>query len=178
MNALRFLARIFVSGLLLTLPAIPAFAFKPVNALELNERQVAIGGYDPVAYFTERIPVKGSPLLTYEWMGATWYFRTQEHRRMFEQEPTRFAPAYGGYCALCMLSDQEQHRPGDPTVFLIRNGRLYLLEDAAMKARWEEDPERYIAEADQRYDHLLDLYAQAKARADGTRVAAVSLVAD
>ncbi|MDP0500208.1 MAG: YHS domain-containing (seleno)protein [Verrucomicrobiota bacterium JB022] len=149
-----------VAALGYLLMASPAYAFKPVSAQELNERQIAIGGYDPVAYFKEGAAVKGSPLLTYQWLGATWYFRTHEYRRLFMADPTRYAPAYGGYCAFCMQAEREVQSAGDPTVFLVRNGRLYLLQDEETKALWEASPDVYIAQADARYEELLRQYRE------------------
>src|SRR5207237_8305908 len=60
---------------------------------------VAIMGYDPVAYFTEGKPVKGSEKFSYEWLGTPWYFASENHQQMFINEPDRYAPQYGGYCA-------------------------------------------------------------------------------
>ena len=55
----------------------PAFAIEPINK---TSDGVAIKGYDPVAYFTDRRPVKGSRDFEYVWMGAKWRFSTVGHR--------------------------------------------------------------------------------------------------
>ncbi len=60
---------------------------------------VAIKGYDPVAYFTQNQAVEGSPQYSHHWLGATWYFASAEHRDMFMRDPAKYAPQYGGYCA-------------------------------------------------------------------------------
>jgi YHS domain-containing protein len=60
----------------------------------------AIRGYDPVAYQTQSQPVKGSQQFSYQWMGATWLFASAEDRDCFRSEPERYAPQYGGYCAM------------------------------------------------------------------------------
>jgi len=72
----------------------PAWAATPINT---DSRSVAIGGYDPVAYFTRGKAVKGSEAFTYSWMGAQWHFTSGEHREMFKSNPEGYAPQYGGY---------------------------------------------------------------------------------
>ena len=59
----------------------------------------AIRGYDPVAYFTEGRPVEGRAEFKHDWNGATWQFASAEHRALFAENPERYAPQYGGYCA-------------------------------------------------------------------------------
>lgn len=72
----------------------PTWAATPINT---DSRGVAIGGYDPVAYFTQGKAVKGSEEFTYSWMGAQWHFTSGEHREMFKSNPEGYAPQYGGY---------------------------------------------------------------------------------
>src|SRR6056297_909483 len=60
---------------------------------------IAINGIDPVAYFTEEKPVEGSDAHTIDWMGATLLFAGAETKEMFEADPEKFGPRYGGYCA-------------------------------------------------------------------------------
>src|SRR5215213_9896942 len=59
---------------------------------------IAIKGYDPDAYFTERRAAKGSPGISQTWLGATWYFSNAKHRDAFVADPIRYAPQYGGFC--------------------------------------------------------------------------------
>ena len=72
----------------------PAWAVQPINT---DPQGVAIGGYDPVAYFTLGKPVKGSEEFSHQWMGATWHFKSEEDLAMFTSNPERYAPQYGGY---------------------------------------------------------------------------------
>ena len=66
---------------------------------EINTTQdnVAIEGYDTVAYFTQRKAVKGSTEYTYYWKNATWQFASAENLNLFANNPEKFAPQYGGY---------------------------------------------------------------------------------
>jgi YHS domain-containing protein len=59
----------------------------------------AVGGYDPVAYFTEGKPVAGKSAITHNWKGATWRFSSEKNRDLFKTSPEKYAPQYGGYCA-------------------------------------------------------------------------------
>ena len=84
----------------------------------------AIGGYDPVAYFTEGEALYGRGTITYEWNGARWQFVSERNRAAFAADPGRYAPRYGGYCAYA-VSRGYAVSP-DPTYWTIVDGRLYL----------------------------------------------------
>ncbi len=62
----------------------------------------AIRGYDAVAYFTDGRPVKGSREFSYRWRSAEWLFASAENLAVFRENPDRYAPQYGGYCAYAM----------------------------------------------------------------------------
>jgi hypothetical protein len=87
---------------------------------------VAILGYDPVAYFTDGRAVKGSPEISHSWLGATWQFASTQHRDAFVAEPMRYAPQYGGFCAgsvsIGMITDNIDPKAG----WRIIDGKLYL----------------------------------------------------
>lgn len=87
-------AAILVMAVSYLLTLSPAFAIEPVNK---TSDGVAIKGYDPVAYFTDGKPVKGSTAFEYVWMGAKWHFSSAAHRDLFMKDPERYAPKYGGY---------------------------------------------------------------------------------
>lgn len=107
---------------------------------------VAIDGYDPVAYFTEGRPARGSDKFEHEWMGATWRFATAANRDAFAQNPEKYAPAYGGYCAYAVAHGTTADI--DPAAWAIVRGRLYLNLSPEIKAEWEKDRENYIRLAD------------------------------
>lgn len=68
-----------------------------LNPVNVNSEGFAIKGYDTVAYFTKGEPVKGQKEFQYEWQGAKWLFTNKEHLAMFQENPDKFAPQYGGY---------------------------------------------------------------------------------
>lgn len=112
-------------------------------------RAGAIEGYDPVAYFTDGKPVKGTAGITYEWNGAVWHFATAEHRRLFAANPQQYAPQYGGWCAY----GWSQGYPAeiDPQAWSIVEGKLYLNYNAKVQTTWNERRAEYIRQANANY---------------------------
>lgn len=135
----------------------PAWAAPPVNTLKgglLGGRgDVAIQGYDPVAYFTDGRPVKGQDGLVHEWMGAKWKFASQAHLDQFKAAPEKYAPQYGGYCAYGVAQDNLVSV--EPDKFKIIDGKLYLNYDAKVQAKWLEDPAGFIRQANAKFQSLL-----------------------
>ena len=127
----------------------PAFAIEPVNK---TSDAVAIKGYDPVAYFTDRKPVKGSREFEYVWMGARWHFSNAEHRDLFIKNTEKYAPKYGGYCAYAV---SQGTTADDPEAWNIVDGRLYLNLSKKIKDKWSKDVPGYIKKADENWPKIL-----------------------
>jgi len=96
---------------------------------------VAIKGYDPVAYFTDGKAVRGSEAISYDWLGATWRFSSDEHRRLFSTSPVSYAPQYGGLCAEGVAAHGEATVNIDPESWKIVDGKLYLTAAAHFQDR-------------------------------------------
>ncbi len=96
---------------------------------------VAIKGYDPVAYFTDRKAVLGSEAFAFEWLGATWRFSNDNHRRMFAASPISYAPQYGGLCSEGVAAHGEATVNIDPESWQIIDGKLYLSAAAHFQER-------------------------------------------
>jgi len=69
----------------------------PLPPINIDADGVALKGYDPVSYFTLGHPEKGQKEYMFEWNNAKWLFSSQEHRVLFQEDPARYAPQYGGY---------------------------------------------------------------------------------
>jgi YHS domain-containing protein len=67
---------------------------------------LALQGYDPVGYFTDGKPVKGDPQYTTRRNGAVYRFASAEHKAMFDADPARYEPQYGGYCGFVSRSSR------------------------------------------------------------------------
>ena len=113
----------------------------------------AIRGSDPVAYFTEEKPVKGSPGHTYACQGATWQFASVENRQKFIGDPAKYAPAYGGYCA--WAAAQNKTAPGKAEYWAIVDDKLYLNFSKKVQDDWNEDRSGFITKADENWPDLL-----------------------
>lgn len=94
-----------------------------VFAADTNTR-LALRGFDPVSYFTKGRPERGSPEFTASFDGATYWFNTAEHRALFVADPDRYAPQFGGWCAMS-LTRGEVVEP-NPESWAIADGRLYV----------------------------------------------------
>lgn len=110
---------------------------------------VAIGGYDPVAYFIDGEPRLGDPSIEVEWSGAYFAFVNQGNAAAFRDAPQVFTPAYGGYGVLGVSREQPQE--GDPRLFVVRNNRLFFFHSPADRKAFLADPDTLIALADSRW---------------------------
>jgi YHS domain-containing protein len=130
-----------------------AFAKEPETYTSLFS-SLGAGGYDVVAYFRQGKPVEGSDAFTATYKGATWRFASAEDRALFVKNPAAYAPQYGGYCAWAVAHDYTAS--GDPKVWRIVNGRLYLNYDTDVQAQWSQDVPKYIADGDRNWPSVLD----------------------
>jgi hypothetical protein len=89
-------------------------------------RRIALRGYDPVSYFEDGKPAKGTPEFWYAFDDVVYFFRSAQHRAKFSAQPERFAPQYHGFCAGA-VSRGVWTEP-DPEAWLIADGKLYLFE--------------------------------------------------
>jgi len=137
--------------------ATSALAAPPINTLKGGlfggRGDVAILGYDTVAYFTDGKPAKGQAQFSTEWMGAKWQFASQAHLDQFMASPEKFAPQYGGYCAYGVSQDHLVSI--EPDKFKIIDGKLYLNYDADVQKTWLKDPAGYNKQADAKFQSLL-----------------------
>lgn len=107
---------------------------------------VAIKGYDPVAYFTEGKAVQGDGSFSFPWHGMTWHFASDANRALFAAAPERYAPQYDGYCAWAMT--EARKAVTDPEVWAIVDGKLYLNCSRAAYGKWSGDIPGNIRKAD------------------------------
>lgn len=112
----------------------------------------AVGGYD-VTTFYAGVPLAGKSEFSAEHEGARWMFTTQTNLDLFLEDPDRFVPAYGGYCAWAVANDKLAK--GSPKHWNVEGGRLYLNFNGRIKKRWEKDKARFIREADEKWPAIL-----------------------
>jgi YHS domain-containing protein len=112
----------------------------------LLDSDVAIKGYDTVAYFTTGKALKGSESFTFKWRDRAWYFSTKENRDLFAFSPEKYAPQYDGYCAWAMTEARKAQV--DPEIWEIVDGKLYLQCSQAAYDKWSRDIPGNIRKAD------------------------------
>ena len=111
---------------------------------------LALSGYDAVSYFTGDAPVEGTAEYTVRYQGYDYQFANAENAAEFQTDPAKYAPQYGGYCAWA-IGANDALAPGDPEVYKIVDGKLYLNFNESVAERWNKDIPGYIASADVNY---------------------------
>ena len=139
----KFLSKIALAVGLFCVAAVSARAGGPVN---VDGHGVAIKGYDPVAFFTDHKAVKGDEKLHSNYQGATYDFASVEHKAAFDQDPAKYAPQFGGYCAYGV--SQGHKAPIEPDAFQIVDGRLLLQYNAAVRDKFNQDQPGNLKKAD------------------------------
>lgn len=145
--ALRILSFILLAATL----ALPALAVDPINTSRFSD--VAIDGYDAVAYFTESAAVEGEKTYTHRWQDAEWRFASAEHRDLFATDPEKYAPQYGGYCAYG--ASKGKVADINPDAWTVWEGKLYLNYNKSIRKKWLADVPGHVAKGDENWPRLL-----------------------
>ena len=105
-----------------------------------------LNGYDPVAYFTTGDAARGSGHHVTVFDGVTYLFSSEENKKSFDAQPERYLPAYGGFCAYGASVGKKF--VGDPQVWKIVGGKLYLALDRDIQSLWLQDIPGHVRQAD------------------------------
>ena len=150
-TALKFSLSVVVSSLVVASPT--AVAANNKGPTYMDKKGRAINGYDTVAYFTEKKPMKGKAKFQTQWNHGTWFFNSQENLELFRESPEKYAPQYGGYCAYAVAIDRLI--PTDPTQFTIIDQKLYLNYNPRIQRRWDKSRTRYLTDSEKNWPKLL-----------------------
>ena len=123
-----------------------AFTFAADIGMNADANDIAIKGYDTVSYFTNGKPVKGTDKFTATYNGAIYQFSSAKNRDLFRSAPERYAPQFGGYCAMGIAL--EQKLDVDPLAYKVVDGKLYLNLNAAVQKKWLTNVPEYIDSAE------------------------------
>jgi len=115
---------------------------------------VGVGGYDLVSYHTGKKPLRGNGNHVVVHEGVTYLFASEDHRTAFEASPRKYLPAYGGYCAFGVSVGKKF--VGDPDVWRVVDGRLYLNLDNGIQIKWAEDVPGNIKKANAKWPGIRD----------------------
>ncbi len=137
---------------------VSSLAFAGVET-STDENDVILAGHDAVAYFTENAPVLGHPQYTAQYRGAVYRFASAQNRDSFQASPEKYAPAYGGYCALGTSFGKKFAVDGQ--AFEIVEGRLYVNKNLGVYKSWKKDIPGNIVKAEGQWPSIADVAAEA-----------------
>jgi hypothetical protein len=151
----RYWVPVALAGLLLALAA-DAFGSRAAATERIVvdwHSGLAIAGYDPVAFYTDGKPVLGSPDFEFAYGGAVWRFSNIGDREAFAARPDVYMPQFGGYDPLGVAKGVAV--AGNPGVWLITGGRLFLFYDRNRLETFSADPERITGAAERKWPQVL-----------------------
>ena len=155
--ALAAIATLVVSVAGITTHAV-AYQSKSIAAVNLDKQNLALGGYDPVAYFTLGKATAGKTEFSAVHEGATYRFASAAHRATFVTIPARYLPQYGGYCAYA--ASQGYKADADPKAWHVIDGRLFVNYNASVAKSWAAKSADYIKAGDANWPRVKALPAQ------------------
>ena len=142
-------------SLLVFLPFLATSALAENKSLQnLDKNSLAIQGYDPVAFFTDNKPIKGKPGFKSTYEGAIYLFASAENQKRFEQEPAKYRPAFGGFCAFGVSRNKLAEI--DPEAFQIVDGHLLLQYSKGVRNDFNKDVQGNLAKANQNWPALVE----------------------
>lgn len=150
---------IFVSIIFLSMLSVKGLTQDATSLRKQNfnvEKNVAIQGYDPVAYFKENKAAKGKSEISVSYLGVTYYFSSPDYKNAFVEDPTAYEPQYGGWCAYAMGKSGEMVEI-DPSTFKIVNGKLYLFYNKYFNntlKSWNKDEANLKTKADSNWQKI------------------------
>ena len=121
---------------------------------DIRHSTPGLGGYDPVSYFIEAKPARGSGYYVTVHDGVTYAFASEAHLKLFTANPQKYLPAYGGYCAYGVAVGKKFVT--DPEVWKIVDGILYLNLDKGIQHKWEKDIPGHIRKANANWPDIKD----------------------
>ena len=127
--------------------------FSPVAAklpvVQDPKSGVAMYGFDPVALFTDKTLTLGIEAFELRWNGVVWRFSGFSNLEAFKKSPETFTPQFSGYDPVQIARGKAT--VGVPEYWLITENKLYLFHSPTMRAIWQQNKERLLKEAEQRW---------------------------
>ncbi len=116
---------------------------------ETDSNEVILAGHDAVAYFTQGKPVLGVAGFTAIHNDAIYRFSSADNRDAFKQNPDKYAPAYGGFCAYGLTFGKKFEIDGK--AFEIVNGKLFVNKNKDVYKAWKKDVPKHLKEANSQW---------------------------
>ena len=119
-----------------------------------QKNNLAIAGYDVVAFHTEGRATMGNKMFSYHWKDADWLFASESNLEKFRVQPEKYAPQYGGYCA---YGTADGHKaPTEPDTWTIDNNKLYFNYNKKVQTNWNKDRPAFIEKANTNWPAIKD----------------------
>ena len=113
---------------------------------------LALRGYDPVAYFELKTPTRGLPQHSHTHKGSKFLFSTAKNQAAFAADPEKYAPQFGGFCALGTANGYKVKT--EPDAFNVVDGKLYLNYNRKVLHLWNQDQAGYIEKANRNWPEV------------------------
>ena len=123
----------------------------PIN---VDAQGLALRGYDPVAYFEDGRPTRGVENLSASYRGARYLFASEAHRKLFLENPQKYVPEYGGFCAVGTSFGEKVDV--DPKTGKVVNGKLYVNNGPKALGIFDHDTQNTISRANQNWPTVKD----------------------
>jgi YHS domain-containing protein len=138
------------------LSAVPLRAGVPgsTSAINIDAQRLALRGYDPVTYFEGGKPTRGAERLSVSYDGARYLFVSEAHRKLFVENPTKYVPEFGGFCAVGASFGEKVDV--DPETGSVVNGKLYLNNGPKAQKIFDQDTQNTISRANQNWPKVKD----------------------
>ncbi len=114
-----------------------AYDENSTSSVNVDTKGIGLRGYDPVAYFTIGAPTPGNSAFTAKHNGITFHFASAANRATFQADPSKYAPQFGGFCAMGVVL--EKKLDGDPDAWYVADGKLYLNVNKDVQKKWLQD---------------------------------------
>ena len=151
-------ALLAAASLMIAVPVLTtqAHAIIPTStsAVNTDAANLALRGYDPVAYFTAGAPTMGMARYSAKFNGATYHFASAENLKKFKASPAAFAPQYGGFCAMGVAL--EKKLDGDPMVWKVVDNKLYLNVNQDVAVAWNRDIPGNLNKANEQWPQIMN----------------------
>ena len=132
--------------------SLSALSFSADIDMSADVNDVAIGGYDTVSYFTNGKPTQGSAKFTSAYKNTIYQFSSEENRNTFNENPSHYAPQYGGFCAMGVALEKKLEV--DPTAWHIVDHKLYLNLNKAVQKKWLSDVDGHLETSEELWPEI------------------------
>ena len=149
-----FSRRSILVGLPILVVAVTDRVALAVEAAPTPGKRLALSGFDPVSYFADGRPEKGSAQYQASYDDATYWFKDPQNRATFLADPDHYAPQFRGFCAVTLSRGAKLE--ADPEAWVIADGRLYVFGSKAGVPVFQAQPASVVEKATDNWAKLRD----------------------